>query len=288
MVSGSEEPLKEFSAEAIFNSSPDAILIVDYDGNIRRVNHQAELLFEATAGNLEGKVVEDLIPKELRQIHRQYREEYQNDPRPRLMGLGLALNAINSHGREVPVDVALAPVVASTGVFTIATIRHRLTKKENAIPQLFRVISGKNPFQAWLMAFMFLVSFPLLFNAPPPNSIGTVVPHWAVLIWAFTMAGGAVANLVGIYWRKRIDVSVWLEMSSCLVIALSNLLYPASIITFALDSANSSISASNIWFVVTLLTGFSISAMGRFYQLLRDRKEVSQVKKLIRAAGVSS
>jgi PAS domain S-box-containing protein len=276
------------AAEAIFESSPDAILIVDQQGQVRQANKQAEFLFGYSAKELKSKAVEELLPESLRAVHKEHRRNYQDDPRPRPMGLGLNIIGLRADGREALVDAALAPVVAPTGVFTIVTIRRRTTKEAGVIPQLFRIISGKNPFQAWLMVFLFLASFPLLFNAPAPNSIQAVVPHWTVLIWAAMLSSACVVNLMGVYWRAKIEVAVWLEMSSCLGIALTNLLYPASIITFAFNVPGSSISAANIWYVITLLLGISISAMGRFYQLLQDRREVSQVKKLIRAAGVSS
>lgn len=282
MVSGSEDHLSPLAAEAIFNSSPDAILIIDQKGQIRRTNQAADILLGYPARQLEQKTVEDLLPARLREVHREHREEYQADPRPRIMGLGLGLAAIRADGAEVPVDVALAPMVAPNGVFTIATIRRRAKTPGHAIPQVFRIISGRNPFQAWLMVFMFLVSLPLLFNAPPPNSVQAVVPHWAVLIWAFCLSTSSAVNLIGIYWRKKVEIAVTLEMTSCIVLAISNLLYPASIITFTMDNG----TTANIWYVVTLLVGFSICAMGRFYQLLQDRREVSAVKKIIRAAGV--
>lgn len=270
--------------EAVFSSSPDALLVVDHSGKIRRANAAAELLFGYAAETLASMTVEDLLPEKLRETHRQHRMEYQADPKPRRMGLGLELTGLRQDDREIPLDIAVAPLVTAGAVYTLVSVRRRVRKNEGVVPQLFRVISGKNPFQAWLMVFFFIASLPLLFNTPAPNSIEAVVPHSVVLVWAFLMCVATAANLVGVYWRSRIEVSIWLEMSSCIALAIINLLYPASIITFTLDSPT--IKPGSIWFVSLLLLGITVCAMGRFYQLLHDRREVSEVRKLIRAAGV--
>lgn len=287
MVSGSDEPLSDVVAAAIFDSSPDAIIIVDQGGMVVRANRQAEYLFGYPANELEKLSVEDLIPQQLREIHKHYRQEYQADPKPRAMGLGVRIVALKANGNEIAVDASLAPMSTPRGVFTIVTLRRRAYRGETGIPQLFRVISGKNPFQAWLMGFMLLASFPLLFNAPPPASVQAVVPHWTVLLWASTMSLASSANIFAVYWRKKVEISIWVELASCVVLAMSNLLYPAAILTFTTSHPRPGVNPSSIWFTIILLLAFSVCSVGRAYQLQHDRNEVSEVKKLLRAAGVA-
>ena len=67
------------------------MVIVNADGEIQIINHQTETLFGYTPSELIGQNHEILIPKQLRERHREHRATYTANPRARPMGADLEL-----------------------------------------------------------------------------------------------------------------------------------------------------------------------------------------------------
>lgn len=94
---------------AVFDASPDAMLVVDADGVIRELNRQAVATFGWSREELEGSAVERLIPDASRGRHRRHRARYGEAPHPRPMGEGLELEALCKDGTTIPVEISLSP-----------------------------------------------------------------------------------------------------------------------------------------------------------------------------------
>jgi PAS domain S-box-containing protein len=62
--------------QALLDSSPDAVLVVDRTGAIVALNRRTEMLFATTAEQLMGKPVEVLLPGRLRESHAAARSAY--------------------------------------------------------------------------------------------------------------------------------------------------------------------------------------------------------------------
>jgi PAS domain S-box-containing protein len=92
----------------LFESAPDAILVVDPDGVIRMNNAQAEKLLEASSGELLGMNVDRLVPLAVRRKHVHLRTHFVKSTSTRPMGAGLALHAVKLSGREFPVEISLS------------------------------------------------------------------------------------------------------------------------------------------------------------------------------------
>ncbi|WP_341676030.1 PAS domain S-box protein [Niveibacterium sp. SC-1] len=101
-------------AEARFrlavDASPNAIVIVDTDGRIELVNSQTEALFGYTRAELIGQAVEILLPKASTAHHHALRDAYMREPNARRMGGNRELYGRHKSGREIPVEVGLAPL----------------------------------------------------------------------------------------------------------------------------------------------------------------------------------
>jgi len=101
-------------AEARFrlavDASPNAIVIVDTEGKIELVNSQAEALFGYARSELIGQRVEILLPEASAEHHRSLRETYVHEPSARRMGGNRELFGRHKSGREIPVEVGLAPL----------------------------------------------------------------------------------------------------------------------------------------------------------------------------------
>src|SRR5208282_2720057 len=117
--------------ERLFENAPDAVVVVDNHGVIRKVNQQSEVLFGFMREEMVGHHVEDLIPERFHKIHRQHRRNYFADPRPRRMGVGLELYGRNRDGQEMPVDIMLSPIESEEGIWAFAVIRDITQQKRN-------------------------------------------------------------------------------------------------------------------------------------------------------------
>ena len=109
--------------ERLFEFSPDAILVTDAQGVMRRANPRAEELFGYTADELIGQPIEILLPARFRGHHPRHREDYNAAPRARQMGAAMNLFGLRKDGVEFPVDIMLKPIQTEAGPTVISFIR---------------------------------------------------------------------------------------------------------------------------------------------------------------------
>ena len=109
--------------ESALQAAPDAILMVDAAGCILFANAAAERLFGCTGAQLASEPIEHLLPQRLRARHETLRAEFLAAPRTRPMGPGFDLHARRRDGSEVPVEIALSPMVFAERTLVIAAIR---------------------------------------------------------------------------------------------------------------------------------------------------------------------
>jgi PAS domain S-box-containing protein len=118
-----ENYTESFTYKAVFESSPDAIIISDDEGNIVMVNKQAENLFGFTREEMLGQAVELVIPKRYHKRHCEKREKYVEHPTVRRMGEGLELWAKRRDGSEFPVEISLSPIELPDKMLVAAAVR---------------------------------------------------------------------------------------------------------------------------------------------------------------------
>jgi len=114
---------------AVFEASPDGLIIVDAAGVIRDVNPQVEALFGWAREELLGEAVEMLVPEGLRAVHRGHRKRYAHNPHNRPMGVGLELRGLRKDSSELPVEISLSPWNAEDGLHVICTVRDIADRK---------------------------------------------------------------------------------------------------------------------------------------------------------------
>jgi len=115
--------------QAVFDASPDGILVVDRQGRIRALNPMAETLFGFTRDELVGQPVEMLVPDRVRAFHGGHREAYEAEPKSRPMGIGMELSARRRDGNEFPVEISLSPWTSGEEPLVIATVRDVTQRK---------------------------------------------------------------------------------------------------------------------------------------------------------------
>jgi PAS domain S-box-containing protein len=106
------EKLPVLTAEeyrAVFESSPDGVLVICRDGKIKDVNPQVEALFGYAREELLEEPVEMLVPRPFRTAHREHRTRYTRNPHARPMGVGMELQGRRKDGSLFPIEVSLSP-----------------------------------------------------------------------------------------------------------------------------------------------------------------------------------
>ncbi|MEW6683891.1 MAG: ATP-binding protein [Nitrospirota bacterium] len=119
----------------LLEAAPDAILLVNPEGNIVLANAQTEVLLGYRRDELVGHPVELLIPDRVRERHVASRRQYIQDPKTRPMGAGLELAARRKDGTEFPVEISLSPMRTDDGTLIISILRD-VTERKRAEEQL--------------------------------------------------------------------------------------------------------------------------------------------------------
>lgn len=115
----------------LFESAPDAMVIVDPSGTIVLVNAQAEESFGYSREELLGQPVEILIPERFREKHVQQRAGYVANPYRRPLRAGPDFYALRKQGGEFPVEISLSPLETEEGVLVLCEVRD-ITERKRA------------------------------------------------------------------------------------------------------------------------------------------------------------
>lgn len=125
-----EEQEAQQRFKSLLNSAPDAMIIVNQEGEITLINRQTERIFGYKREELLGKSVEVLIPQQFRQTHPSHRDSFFKDAHVRSMGVELELFAQHADGHEIPVEISLSPIETAQGQLVIAAVRDITSRKE--------------------------------------------------------------------------------------------------------------------------------------------------------------
>lgn len=116
--------------QALLESAPDAIVIIERSGIICLANYQAGELLGYAPEELLGKPIELLVPARFRKMHAGHRSEFFDAPRYRPMAESLELYCLRKDGTELPVEISLAPIQTRDGLVVASAIRDISERKQ--------------------------------------------------------------------------------------------------------------------------------------------------------------
>lgn len=108
--------------QAVVESAPSGMVMINRDGTIRLVNRETERLFGYSREELLGQPIELLVPERFRRGHPAFRSGFFADPHTRAMGSGRELFGLRRDGMEIPVEIGLNPITTDEGLFVLASV----------------------------------------------------------------------------------------------------------------------------------------------------------------------
>ena len=115
---------------SLFENATEGIILTDGTGKIILINPAAERIFQYTSTEIEGKLIEILVPDQFRPHHHQLREGFYEHPSNRSMGQNRDLHGKRKDGTGIPVEVSLSHYKRDNETFVIAFIVDITRRKE--------------------------------------------------------------------------------------------------------------------------------------------------------------
>lgn len=121
----------EAKAQAILETTVDAVITVDERGLIESFNSAAERIFGYKAEEVIGRNVKVLMPQPYRDEHDGYMRSYRETGRRKIIGIGREVVGLRKDGTTFPMDLAVSEVELEgrtifTGVVRDISDRRRL------------------------------------------------------------------------------------------------------------------------------------------------------------------
>ncbi|MBV9793324.1 MAG: PAS domain S-box protein [Actinobacteria bacterium] len=118
-----ERERAEFRFRQLFDTAPDAMIAIEWDGAVTMANTRAVRMFGYPAGEFIGRRVETLVPEETRAAMEQERIRYFANPEARLLRPELKMSGLRRDGSRFPAEIRLSALPIETGVSVTAAIR---------------------------------------------------------------------------------------------------------------------------------------------------------------------
>jgi two-component system, LuxR family, sensor kinase FixL len=126
---------REALLRSIFDSAPDAIIVIDEHGIIQSCSAAVRRMFGWSEAELMGRNVSMLMPAPYRDQHDGYVARYLHTGEKRIIGIGRVVAAQRKDGAAFPIELAVGEIRSSTGRYFTGFIRD-LTERHEAEARL--------------------------------------------------------------------------------------------------------------------------------------------------------
>jgi PAS domain S-box-containing protein len=203
----------ERNFRGLIDAAPDAILVIDSNGRIIKVNDEAERMFGYARDALLGRDVDLIIPDRFKPAHRAKRAGYGESPSARTISGDLT--AKRADGAEVPVEIRISPLDTG-GQLTVVGIVRDVTERQRAQREQQRLVHDLGERVKELTA---LHAAGRLLNEPAspadvlPRIVELLPPAWQYpdITSARILAGGLDARTAGFErtpWLQRAEFPI--------------------------------------------------------------------------------
>jgi PAS domain S-box-containing protein len=129
----SEAALHESEAQiqTIFNSAPDAVIMINQEGTIVKWNPKAEILFGWKAEEVTGMLLsETIIPHCYRESHKKGIKHFLQTGEGPVLGKAIEIHALNKNNVEFDVALSISPTLVNNKYLFIGFIRDITEQKK--------------------------------------------------------------------------------------------------------------------------------------------------------------
>lgn len=110
---------REAHLRSIYDTAPDALIVIDENGVIQSYSTAAERMFGWSAFEIIGRNVKMLMPNPFREAHDGYIDHYLDTGERRIIGIGRIVVGERKDGSTFPMELAVGEVRSESGrVFT--------------------------------------------------------------------------------------------------------------------------------------------------------------------------
>jgi len=128
----SELKKSEQQIQAIFNSAPDPVIVIDSESKILKWNPKAETVFGwKTSDVVEKYLYEFIIPSRYRERHKEGMRRFLTLGKSEILNKTYEIEAINQKGIEFPVSLSISSYTMEDKYFFIGFVRDITENKKN-------------------------------------------------------------------------------------------------------------------------------------------------------------
>jgi two-component system, LuxR family, sensor kinase FixL len=109
--------------QTVYDTSPDAIIVIDEKARVCAFNKMAEKLFDYSAKDVLGQNIKMLMPTYFAHQHDGYMERYMRTGERRIIGIGRIVTGQRRDGSTFPMELAIGEAKTSKGRFFTGFIR---------------------------------------------------------------------------------------------------------------------------------------------------------------------
>lgn len=123
--------------QTLYESAPDAVIVIDTESNIVKWNPKAESVFGWKATDVAGKpLYEFIIPVQHRESHKNGMKRYLETGIGPFLNKSIEIEAVNKEGKEFPVLLSISPVKIDEKYLFIGSLRD-ITENKRVVNELY-------------------------------------------------------------------------------------------------------------------------------------------------------